>query len=155
MRSWMERGGEGGGVTTHYLHSRAGRPGETLPENISTSLQSSRNKQIFGQILCLKKVITSTWPALGKKLWAIDRKNKFVPECKRKLNSVTLVICFWITLWDTNCIVFLGLWFQSTNHSVWEAAMIPTCMNGNTMSHGLAGCLLVFYPKLKLSTLIY
>lgn len=143
MRSWMERGG-GGGVTNHYLHSRAGRPGETLPENISKSLQSSRNKQIFRQILCLKKSHNIHLASPGKKLWAIDTKNKFVPECKRKLNSVTLVICFWITLWDTTCIVFLGLWFQSTNHSVWEAAMIPTCMNGNTMSHGLAGCLLVF-----------
>lgn len=71
--------GGGGGVTNHYLHSRAGRPGETLPENISKSLQSSRNKQIFRQILCLKKVITSTWPALGK-------------NCERSIQKINLYL---------------------------------------------------------------
>lgn len=143
MRSWMERGGRGGYKSLLTLKSRKARWDFTR-KYLKEPAEFKKQTDLWTDTLPKKKVITSTWPALGKKLWAIDRKNKFVPECKRKLNSVTLVICFWITLWDTNCIVFLGLWFQSTNHSVWEAAMIPTCMNGNTMSHGLAGCLLVF-----------
>lgn len=143
MRSWMERGGRGGYKSLLTLKSRKARWDFTR-KYLKEPAEFKKQTDLWTDTLPKKKVITSTWPALGKKLWAIDRKNKFVPECKRKLNSDTLVICFWITLWDTNCIVFLGLWFQSTNHSVWEAAMIPTCMNGNTMSHGLAGCLLVF-----------